>query len=394
MKNKILQEFLDSNIKIKSLEKLEYYIDFCIENNHENRIKGKSSHHHILPQADSLPFKEFSNLKKTPWNGTHLMYSDHYKAHYYLSEAIDDYGQLYVFTKMHNVDIANGRIEEKDLIPDKEFQEKMEERSKKQNDWDLLEDELGASNKKKRGLKGSNTMNKEFLLDGVNTSIAKERGKLLSSRMDIIKGNYLWSYIRKERMTKKFILDGVHTSKSVLLAEKSAEKCREKFILDGVETTINEIKGEKMRIRQNKTVIIDGKTLKQSEVNALKANITKKVEYINEKGVTTSILKESNIKRIKLMAKKSRKFNINHIKFGIVMDNILLKDTKKISSSILNNSKINYLGRNDKSINNLKRYKKEWLEGVYIEEIKKPTEKYNEFSVEQLKRILNDFRRI
>ena len=111
MKNKILQEFLNSDITITNKDKLHKYIDFCIENNQENRIKGKTSHHHILPKADSLPFKEFSNLKKTPWNGTHLMYSDHYKAHYYLSEAIDDYGQLYVFTKMHDFDIANRRKE-------------------------------------------------------------------------------------------------------------------------------------------------------------------------------------------------------------------------------------------------------------------------------------------
>ena len=128
MKNKILQEFLGSNIKIKSLEKLEHYIDFCIENNRQKRISGKLSYHHILPQATSLPFKSFANLKENSWNGTYLLYSDHYYAHWLLTEAIEDYSQLTAFCAMHNKDIKLGRIEEKDLIPKEEFQKKMEEK--------------------------------------------------------------------------------------------------------------------------------------------------------------------------------------------------------------------------------------------------------------------------
>lgn len=62
MKNKILQEFINSDIKIKSIEKLKIYIDYCINNNQGNRILNKkglsrTSHHHILPKVrDTMAF--------------------------------------------------------------------------------------------------------------------------------------------------------------------------------------------------------------------------------------------------------------------------------------------------------------------------------------------------
>ena len=127
MKNKIFQEFLNSNLKIKSQEKLKQYILFCMENNYRKKIKYKTSYHHILPKS---LFEEYSNLKENPWNGSHLLYSDHYYAHWLLTEAIDNYSMLSAFCAMHNTDIKNGRIIEKDLIPADEFQKKMEERNK------------------------------------------------------------------------------------------------------------------------------------------------------------------------------------------------------------------------------------------------------------------------
>jgi len=127
MKTKILQELLNSNIKIMSQEKLEQYIQFCIKNNQQEKIKYKTSYHHILPRK---LFEKYSNLKENPWNGTHLKHSDHYYAHWLLTEAIDDYGQLSAFCAMHNKDTKLGKIEEKDLISEDEFQKKMEERNK------------------------------------------------------------------------------------------------------------------------------------------------------------------------------------------------------------------------------------------------------------------------
>jgi len=137
LKNKILQEFLNSDIKIISQEKLEQYIEYCIYKNQNSRIKDEegyslSSHHHILPEA---LFDRYKDLRENEWNGTHLLYSDHYYAHWLLTESIDDYGQLNAFCAMHNKDMKLGRINESDLIPPEEFQKKMEEKGRKYSEW-------------------------------------------------------------------------------------------------------------------------------------------------------------------------------------------------------------------------------------------------------------------
>lgn len=99
MKTKLLQEFLNSNIKIKSLEKLHEYIDYCIENNQGKRIKGETAHHHILPKAKRL-FPEYKDLKKNIWNGTYLLFHNHLKAHYLLALATEQTDMVYSYDRM------------------------------------------------------------------------------------------------------------------------------------------------------------------------------------------------------------------------------------------------------------------------------------------------------
>ncbi len=121
MKTKILQEFLNSNIKIINQNKLEEYINFCIDKNQSKIIKGKTSCHHILPKAESC-FPQWKDIKHNKWNATHLLYSDHYTAHYILTKAINNFSQYYAFVAMNNKDIKNGRLNEEDLIGPEEFQ--------------------------------------------------------------------------------------------------------------------------------------------------------------------------------------------------------------------------------------------------------------------------------
>ena len=45
---------------------LTQYIDFCFEKGVEAKVRGKTSSHHILPAAKTMPFKMFSNLKENP----------------------------------------------------------------------------------------------------------------------------------------------------------------------------------------------------------------------------------------------------------------------------------------------------------------------------------------
>jgi len=122
MKNRILNEFLHSNLKIKSLKKLEEYVIFCLENNVKKKVKYETAYHHVLPKAKGLPFLKYADLSVHDWNGVYLKHGDHYNAHYLLTEAIDNYSILFAFYKMNNVNLAKGLINEKDLIEKEKFE--------------------------------------------------------------------------------------------------------------------------------------------------------------------------------------------------------------------------------------------------------------------------------
>jgi hypothetical protein len=104
-KNLILQEFQALKC-IKSIDALHTYIDFCLSNHLLHPISGRSSSHHILPRAKTLPFVKFANLKLNHWNKAELLYYDHYYAHYLLTCAVDHQAILHSFIAMHNRDLA------------------------------------------------------------------------------------------------------------------------------------------------------------------------------------------------------------------------------------------------------------------------------------------------
>ena len=244
MKNKILQEFLNSNLKIKSPEKLEQYIQFCLKNNYGEKIKYKTSYHHILPKAESC-FPEYKNLKIYSWNGSHLYYADHYYAHWLLSEAIDDYSILSSFCAMHNTDVKNGRIEENNLIPPDKFQKKMEESYSKRKEIMEKVEENGKTKQENALIKRNKTMDNTFIngkskrkiasdkrLDTINL---KENGKKISkalNKKDSKTGKTI-AKLRGEKFaiqyTKEIIIDGVKTTK----AKEQGKRLSEKLIAKG-----------------------------------------------------------------------------------------------------------------------------------------------------------------
>ena len=99
MFNRIKKIFLESNILIKSENKLDDYILFCIDKNVGHKIKNKTECHHILPKTDSLPFGIYSDLHTNNWNGTHLIYEDHIKAHVKLNNAVEHWSITYTVYK-------------------------------------------------------------------------------------------------------------------------------------------------------------------------------------------------------------------------------------------------------------------------------------------------------
>ena len=177
MQEKILNEFLNSNIKIKSEERLKEYITFCISKNIGEHIVFKTSHHHILPKK---LFKQYKDLKENTWNGTYLLHKDHYYAHWLMTEAINDYSQLFAFTGMHCKDFKKGKLEEKDLIPDDEFQKKIEEKNKAHSIYQQTVLENGLTNSQMNSKKGvevrKNKINPET---GLNSY--QEMGKKISN---------------------------------------------------------------------------------------------------------------------------------------------------------------------------------------------------------------------
>jgi len=115
-------------VNIKSKSKLKDYVEFCLKNKQKEKVKFKTSHHHILPKSY---FEKYKNLSEFSWNGAHLLHKDHYQAHKLLYEALSDFKMMYSFYSMNNQDIRNGRLVEEDLILPEEYQRLMEEFSSK-----------------------------------------------------------------------------------------------------------------------------------------------------------------------------------------------------------------------------------------------------------------------
>lgn len=215
MKNKILQEFLNSDIKIKSQQKLEEYIDYCMVNNQKEHTKSKTAQHHILPKS---LFKDFKDLKYNTWNGTFLKHSKHYKAHFLLTEAIDNRSMLSAFTAMHNRDIKSSRITENDLITEEIYQIKVEDCYKKHSKF--LRD-----NADKYGWKQAKTATKKIIIDGKITSIAKLRSEKAAktAKEEIIINGKITS-IAKERANKAAI---TRQNKSLYILYKNEKVIRD-----------------------------------------------------------------------------------------------------------------------------------------------------------------------
>lgn len=117
----IIQEFKRCNLTILSENKLLKYIEYCQIHNQLEHTKFKTSYHHILPQAESLPFREYSDLKENSWNGTYLLHKDHYYAHYLLAQAVEHWAILCSFSAMNNQDLKNKRLQETNLIGKEEY---------------------------------------------------------------------------------------------------------------------------------------------------------------------------------------------------------------------------------------------------------------------------------
>ena len=333
MKNRILQEFLNSNIKVKSKKKLIQYIDYCIENNKKIKILNndgysKVAYHHILPKS---LFPCYENLSDNPWNGTYLLYSDHYYAHFLLCGVYDNknYKMNEAFLGMHDRDVPIGRITEQDLIEPEDFQrfyeEAMRVRGKEISKW-------------------HNT--KVILEDGTETTNAKINGGKASKT----KNSKEWKETKGKKASMKFS----STVKKEFINE------------DGEITSISKETGKKISKTRN------SKEWKEeigiSAAQKQRSTITK--EFINEDGEITSIAKEAGKIISKNKIKKGKFYRLINIFSGIINERISATELRKISHALHKKSKDDYLGKNNLGKSILLKNNKENLIGLYTELIK------------------------
>lgn len=342
-KIKIFNIFTNSNLEITNLNKLKEYIDFCYDNSINERIIGKTAHHHILPRAKNLPFSEYSDLNEIHWNGVHLKYSDHYYAHWLLTQSINHISILSSFCAMHYKDSTLKRITEADLISSEEMQLCMEQRSIKQREWGNTIGKDGLTNYQRKSL---NTI--------LSDELIKERSKRMSGTNNIV---YLPGVVEKIQYSKNNrYIDGknMHT----ITAEKAAATMKKHIIVDGKETTI---------YREN--------AKKQS--NTLNTIVNYNAENI-------TLAKKYGIERSKRETKKGKIYLIKDIFNEDLNICTYANIVRQISPGLEGNNKENYLGKTkfgQYSLNN-----KEFLIGLYTVQLDNSIN-YNVF--DDIKEIMN-----
>lgn len=193
---KILQIFLESNLNIVNEDRLVEYVNFCLDKN-TIKTKNKTSHHHILPKAPLLPFTNYSNLDKNPWNGVHLTYENHYIAHLLLTDAIHHYSIRNAFMLMNNCDTSLRGIK----VDPKEYDRVMREYIENKT---LIKDGDSIANKISRKSARTMAIKQE---DGLSIREKATIKMLITQNEEFIDENGEVTTIRKQQIEKKKIID-------------------------------------------------------------------------------------------------------------------------------------------------------------------------------------------
>lgn len=325
----ILEKFSVLSPNIVNERLLEEYVDFCLENRIPEKLLKKTTSHHILPMAKTLPFKEWSDLSIHSWNKAELLYSDHYKAHYLLMKAVDHIATYHAFSAMHKKDFSIGRITESDLISDQEFNE-----------------------------------------------IWSKRNEMIS-----------------KRRLEKIIVDGeemtraAYYNRSRVLPEDTLRKMSERVSGNNNPVKMDGVV-EKIRLKKS-TTFIDGKTL--DTVSAERAAETMNKEFVSTDGSVTTIYRETGKKISKTLLEldengKTKAYNKNKAiheklrqkgkwyKVMNVFDETFEKvlpavEVRKMSPGLESCSRDNYLGKSKFGSSILEKRGKPELIGLFVERI-------------------------
>jgi hypothetical protein len=365
---KILNEFFNSNIKFISLDRLNQYISFCIDNNQNEKIKGETSYHHILPQAKDC-FPEYKDLNTNKWNGTHLSYSDHYYAHWLLTEAIDSYSQLSAFCAMHNMDTKIGRIDESDLISPNKFQEKMELRSKHQKLF--MQSEAGKEvTKKMKFTKNTkewkDEVGKESTIKRLITlQIVQENGKTLAQNISINGAKTMSKKqenglsIREESELKR--------QQTVNIVDKNGNSIASSATKNQSKTK-NSKEWKESVGKDSKRKELETKSSEEWQENIWKPAMEKRSELIGSKEWKESVGEEAKLKGA-FTKSNGKAFNIYNRHNEVLFSNIMSENIIKISKALRNATFDKPMGSNRLSKLGLNKLKKLHMIGMYVKEI-------------------------
>jgi len=348
MTSKIVNYFLNSDINIVNIEKLNEYVVFCLDNDID-KIKNKTELHHILPKSI---FPEFENLNIHKWNGVNLTYESHYLAHCLLIEGIDNYNMNSAWSIMNFCNPKLNKINNPEyLIGPKRYALLRENWIKSHIEHltkEFIKDGNVTTLAKENGKKSSNTVKKEFIKDGKITTISKERAKLNSKT------------VKKEYIDEQGTLTSIAKERAII----SSDSMKKEFIKDGKITTLAKERGKISSMSMKKEFIKDGKITNTYKESGKKGSNTLNKEFIKD-GEITTIAKERAKNNSILQRTKGKKWDLYHVDIGLLKKNVPNADIIILSQTLIKRTKNNYLGRTTASKKSLIKKGKILMIGLY-----------------------------
>lgn len=353
-REKILNIFLSSSLKIISLEYLNEYIEFCLLYNNIDKIKRKTASHHILPKAKNLPFTKYKNLKENIWNSSELYHSDHLYAHWLLCKSIEHISISSSFLAMYNKNPKNNYFES-ELINFEDFQNMIEsayiERTKYMNEMILYNGEY-ITRYKLNSIKVNETMSEkdkklkvQRMLEtrNQNNSYVSGTQKMLETRRENKSYETVGVTISKS-LLKELILENGESSSIAKECAKKMIKTRKKEYIgeDGNITSILNESAKKVKETRSKPIILNNGEIVNNYILTNRENAKRRSEKYGRYDV----------------------YNINDEK--IIYENLTLKEVKDISQHLPTKTFENYLGKHQSVATNYIKNNKAYMIGLYV----------------------------
>lgn len=330
-REKLMKEFAVLNC-IQSYEYLEQYVNFCIENHQQEKSKATSTHH-ILPQAKSLPFVKFKNLKSHPWNRCELKHYDHYIAHYLLTKALKHLSVHTAFCGMHYKDVKREFISETELLDETEFDKIYQMRNKMLSEFLLEKIEFNGKIMTRASM---HSMKRQY------TDEEKQKmSDRFSGDKNIVHMNGVVDKIRQTKLTT--IIEGKNLD--TISAERAADTMRKRYIKeDGSETSIY-------------------------EQNAIKLSKTLMKQIIDSDGNITTIAKSRSKKGRKTLIMKGKFYKLKNVFDDSVCKILPAIEIRKLSPGLEKKTKDDFLGKSKFGFNRFSKRGDHHLIGLYVEEL-------------------------